>query len=97
MQQKGVVFEKLTQNEKRQLYFLTVCISKKFQFLSFFSNVYISLLMETDLRGKQEILHFNLISKDPKMNEGDKFSRNNYAKAKPCEISQVLPFISLTA
>ena len=46
MQQKGVAFEKLTQNEERQLYFLTVCISKKFQFLSFFLNLYISLLLK---------------------------------------------------
>ena len=29
-----------------QLYFLTVCISKKFQFLSFFLNLYISLLLK---------------------------------------------------
>ena len=36
--------------------------------------------METDLRGKPEILHFNLTSKDPKINEGDKFSRNNLPK-----------------
>ena len=40
MQQKGVAFEKLTQNEERQLYFLTVCTSKKFQFLSLSKPLY---------------------------------------------------------
>lgn len=62
-----ISFEKLINVKEKQLYFLTVCISKWFQLLySSFSNLNIALTIETDLRGEEEMYCFNLTSKDTK-------------------------------
>lgn len=102
LQQKGIALDKQIQNQEKQLYFLTVFISKWFQFFfSSFPKLTIALLMATDLSGGEEMIHFKWTSKDTntaqrKMGEGDRLSVNDCAKAKCSGISQILPFLSLT-
>lgn len=103
MQKKGESFEKLIQDEKRQLHFLTVFISKWFQFLcSSFPNLYTALPNGNRLewrRGSVPFLTWLLNTgkqyEEKWVKEISKLFMKTDSISK-CGIFQILPFMSLT-